>query len=144
MRTRGWYTKKLEELAKEFAKQRDGYTCQYSGEKVSGSNAHGSHVIPKSKGLRWRWDLANIKCLSYHNHINWWHKNPIEAFRWFVLKFTDRALYLESHIAETVEMSTSQIHDFYMEAKQCETWKEYEDCFMKHVVPCVHRPGEIK
>jgi 5-methylcytosine-specific restriction endonuclease McrA len=35
---------------------RDGFTCQYTGEKVSTKNGDIDHVIPKSKGGKTSWD----------------------------------------------------------------------------------------
>jgi hypothetical protein len=92
--------KKLREdcvtLAKKVAKARDHYIDQRSGLKVEGLNAHGSHIIPVSAGNALKYDTENIICLSYHNHINWWHKNPLEASEWFKTKFPKRYKYLQS------------------------------------------------
>ncbi len=87
--------KKLEGLVKKFVKIRDNYTCQYSGEKVEGTNCHASHVIPVSRDGRLAFDPLNMKVLSYHNHINGWHKHPTEFGVWFREKFPDRMKYLE-------------------------------------------------
>lgn len=128
--TRGWYSKRLDLLAKGFAKERDGYFCQYSGDKVEGSNAHGSHVIPVSAGLALRWDLRNIKCLAYHWHLNWWHKNPIESAEWFKLKFQVRWEYLQAQrLKPPRKLLTYELIEFYEAAKQCETWEEYAQLY---------------
>ena len=95
--TRKVLIKKLDELIKTKAKIRDKYICQRCGKKVEGSNAHGSHVIPVSAGNKLRWDIQNIKTLCYHCHINWWHKNPVEAGEWFKIKFMNRWLYLQAN-----------------------------------------------
>jgi hypothetical protein len=29
------------------------------------------------------WILENILTLCYACHIHWWHKNPLEAYKWF-------------------------------------------------------------
>ena len=86
--------KKLEILVKEYVKKRDNHTCQKCGKKVEGSDCHGSHVIPVSAGNQFRFDPMNIKVLCYHCHLNWFHKNPIEAAAWFRGKFPDRYEYL--------------------------------------------------
>ena len=88
--------KECVDLAKLVAKTRDNFIDQRSGEKVSGSNCHGSHVIPVSHGNSLKYDPENIITLSYHNHINWWHKNPLEAGDWFKEKFPERYKYLEA------------------------------------------------
>jgi len=128
-KTRGWYSKELDKIAKRFAKERDGYTCQMSGEKVSGSNAHGSHVIPVSAGLNLRWDLHNIKCLSYHNHLNVWHKSPLEAAEWFRKKFPWRWQYLQERREVRTKISTPDLMEFYEIAKGCDGWKEYQTAY---------------
>lgn len=86
--------KKLETLVKDFVKIRDKNTCQKCGKIVEGADCHGSHVIPVSAGNQFRFDPINLKVLCYHCHLNWWHKNPIEATAWFREKFPDRYEYL--------------------------------------------------
>ena len=86
--------KRLEKLVKEIVKIRDGNVCQFSGELVEGSNCHASHVIPVSADGRLAFDPLNLKVLSYHWHLNWWHKHPIAAGDWFKTKFPTRWEYL--------------------------------------------------
>lgn len=86
---------KLDKLSKEIVRQRDGNICQHCGKFVEGSNRHVSHVIPVSAGNKLRWDVMNMKILCYHCHINWWHKNPIDAYEWFINKYPDRWEYLQ-------------------------------------------------
>lgn len=93
--TRGKIIKKLVECAKQKAKLRDNNTCQMCNKYVTGSDCHGSHVIPVSAGSPLRWDVQNLKVLCYHCHLNIWHKNPLKAAQWFILKFPERAVYLE-------------------------------------------------
>lgn len=87
---------KLETLVKEIVRIRDNRTCQYCGKMdLQGANCHVSHVIPRSKSLLLSFDLTNLKVLCYHHHINWWHKNPVEAGEWFKYKFPERWEYLK-------------------------------------------------
>lgn len=88
--------KRLELLVKEYVKKRDNYTCQRCGKKVEGTNCHASHVIPVSRSGRLQFDPINMKVLCYHDHINWWHKHPVEAGKWFVDTFPERWEYLET------------------------------------------------
>ena len=83
-----------ETMAKQIAKNRDGYVCQKCHTPVKGSNAHGSQVIPVSHDGRLASDPENIKCLCYHCHLNWWHLHPIEAGEWFTSTFPERWEYL--------------------------------------------------
>lgn len=87
--------KDLDKLVKDYVKERDNYTDQRTGEKVTGSNCHASHVFPVGSCSVLQFEPLNIIVLSYHNHINWWHKNPIEASEWFKGKFPERLLQLE-------------------------------------------------
>lgn len=86
---------KLDKLSKDVVRQRDGNICQYCGKWCEGSNRHISHVIPVSAGMKLRWDPMNMKVLCYHHHINYWHKNPMEASTWYSNKFPDRWEYLQ-------------------------------------------------
>lgn len=82
------------ELVKEIVSIRDKDVCQKCGEGVYGSNRHRSHVIPVSAGNKLAFDPLNMKILCYHDHMNWWHKNPTEAGEWFKEKFPERYEYL--------------------------------------------------
>ena len=86
----------LDKLSKQLVYQRDNYTCQRCG-KNDGRDYQASHVIPVSAGQKLRWDIQNMKVLCYHCHLNWWHKNPIEASDWFKKTFPHRVEYLEAN-----------------------------------------------
>jgi 5-methylcytosine-specific restriction endonuclease McrA len=73
-----------------YIKARDGNCCQKCGASQSGKGAHTSHILPKSTHGALRYNEDNLKCLCYHCHINWWHKNPIEAAAWFMKRFPER------------------------------------------------------
>lgn len=81
-------------LVKNIVSIRDGDVCQKCQERVYGSNRHRSHVIPVSAGNKLAFDELNMKILCYHCHMNWWHKNPLEAQVWFKEKFPQRFEYL--------------------------------------------------
>jgi 5-methylcytosine-specific restriction endonuclease McrA len=111
-RKKGEVTKlkdKLWKLVRAEVIERDNSTCQKTGQHVEGSNCHVSHVIPKSAGNALRFDPMNLKVLSYHSHINWWHKNPLEAAEWFKEKFPDRWEYLQEHKNDEVHWKA---HDY--------------------------------
>ncbi len=86
--------KQMDGLCLKIIRIRDDDTCQRCLKKVYGYNSHPSHVIPKSVAIHLRHDLLNLKLLCYHCHIFWWHKDPIEARRWFVEHFLGRHNYL--------------------------------------------------
>ncbi len=39
--------------------------------------------------------MDNVKTLCYPCHINWWHKNPLEAAEWFEKTYPERAKRLK-------------------------------------------------
>lgn len=78
------------EIAKLIAKTRDKYTCQHCGKRDKGPNMHGSHVINEARDHRLACDPYNIKALCYNCHLNWWHKNPVEAGDRFRKKYPGR------------------------------------------------------
>lgn len=88
--------KRLEILVKDYVKLRDNYTCQRCDKVVEGSNCHASHVIPVSRSGYLQFEPLNMKVLCYHDHINWWHKHPIEAGQWYTEKFPERWEYLSN------------------------------------------------
>ena len=87
---------KLDALAKEVTILRDGMICQKCYKPIAGANAHCSHVLPKSMGLHVRWVPENLKMLCYHDHLNWWHKNPVESGAWFKNKYPRRGQILKA------------------------------------------------
>ena len=110
---------KLDKKVMELVRERDNWTCQRCGKKVTKSNAHCSHVIPRSRGNALRWDLKNLKLLCYHDHLNWWHKNPVEAGDWFKSKFPERWKYIESKKDTMVKFKVSDLEELLEELK-CE------------------------
>ena len=102
---------KLDKLFAEYIKKRDNYTCQRCGKRVSGSNCHVSHVIPRSRGDHLRWDPMNAKVLCFHCHINFFHKNPLEAAEWFKNKFPYRWEYLEREKNKLHKFTLSELEE---------------------------------
>ncbi len=114
--------KKLHEKCWKMAglvvKLRDGYMCQHCGTSQVGKGAHTSHVLPKSTHGALRYVLENLKCLCYHCHMNWWHKNPMEAAKWFEKCFPERwkkikamprlRRYTEEDLQEILEELTTE------------------------------------
>ncbi len=109
---------KLDKICREIVYIRDGGCCQRCGKPVIGQNAHCSHVIPRSKGNALRWHPDNHKLLCFHDHINWWHKNPLEAEEWFKKKFPVRYKFLWSHKEDIVKFSESDLEDLLETCKQ--------------------------
>lgn len=111
--------KKLEKLVKDYVKLRDDYTCQHCGQKVEGTNCHASHVIPVSRSGYLQFDPLNMKVLCYHDHINWWHKHPVEAGKWFTDTFPERWVYLEAlHIQRLKPYNETQLQEKIDEYKE--------------------------
>lgn len=95
------------ELAKKIAKTRDWYVCQRCW---NDKNIHWSHIINEARDHRLACNPYNIKALCYNCHLNWWHKNPIEAGLWFREKFPWRwEILQEQHIANQWLWSISHV-----------------------------------
>ncbi len=109
---------KLDGLCKDIIRERDKWTCQHCRKVVSKSNAHCSHVIPRSRGNALRWVLENLKLLCYHCHINWWHKSPVESGQWFKDTFPVRWAYLESNLNQIVKFTDNDLEELYKNLKQ--------------------------
>jgi len=87
-------TEKLWGLVKKVVYLRDKSMCQHCHKEVSGHNRHPNHVIPQSHGNILKYDIENIITMCFHCHMNWWHKNPLEAALWFEAAFNIRYKYL--------------------------------------------------
>lgn len=105
------------ELIKAHVKRRDKYTCQRCGKLVEGSNCHVSHIVPVSHGNALSFDPINMIVLDFHCHINWWHKNPLEAGDWFKAKFPDRYKYLLEHQQDEVHWKENDYLQMIEDAK---------------------------
>ena len=90
-----YYRKKCVSWAKLEAKKRDNFVCVRCGKKVEGMNAHGGHIYNEGTYRSMSADVDNILTMCYYDHINWWHKNPIEASAWFKEKYPELAKTLK-------------------------------------------------
>jgi len=91
-RTRKSWVKLLDDLVRKAVYARDGYRSVKSGKT---ENLNPSHIYPKGRYIRMRWLVDNILTLTWDEHLNWWHKNPIEASEWFNEKYPERAKKLK-------------------------------------------------
>jgi 5-methylcytosine-specific restriction endonuclease McrA len=111
---------KLDKLVKDFVKERDNYICQHCGKKLSKEDCHASHIIPISAGLWWAYESRNIITMCFHCHINWWHKNPVEAGEWYRNTFPEEWAYLQvlkSQI-KSRPIKTYELVELYEELKR--------------------------
>ncbi len=114
---------KLDAVVREIVYIRDEGKCQRcdkyisktieraDGKLVGNPDRHTSHVVPRSKGNRLRWDLLNLKLLDFHHHINWWHKDPVAAGLWFKEAYPARYEYLMEHKYEVVKYTESDLQE---------------------------------
>lgn len=84
----------MEKALKKYIVKRDDSTCQRCGKTVEKQNCHLSHVLSRRGNPHLKYDENNVKILCYYCHINWWHKEPLEARDWFSEKFPKRYKYL--------------------------------------------------
>ena len=85
----------LENIVKAYVKERDNHICQWCGKRVTGSDEHWSHIVPRSKDGRLVYDPMNSVVHCFNCHINRWHKDPLEGAKWFMEKFPGRWVYLQ-------------------------------------------------
>ena len=108
------FKKKADIVFKQFIRTRDG-KCLHCGNR---ENLQASHSIPVSHGNRLRYDEKNVITLCYHCHLNWWHKNPIEAGAWFKIVFPGNYEYVERVKNERVKFTITELEEII---------KKYED-----------------
>ena len=71
---------KLDKLVREICLARDK-CCLKCGKTTA---LHASHIYPKGKHPKMRFNLDNVKMLCVGCHLYWWHKHPIQAKEWAV------------------------------------------------------------
>ena len=109
---------KIKKVVDVLIKERDNYTCQHCGKKVSGKDCHVSHVVPVSATKTLEFDLLNLKILCFRHHIHWWHKNPLESGKWFEGKFPERSEYLKARRMEAPRsIKMYELRELYEELK---------------------------
>ncbi len=74
-------SKRLLALAKQVVILRDGYRCLRCGKTLKGLNL--SHLYPEGQYPRMKYNPDNLILLCFKCHLQWWHKNPIEAAEWY-------------------------------------------------------------
>lgn len=81
---------KLTTLVANSIKRRDKYRSWKSGERVTNPSAlHCSHILPKGAFPKYQFCSWNLKCLTMHEHLQWWHKNPIQAALWLQTEYPE-------------------------------------------------------
>ena len=72
-----------------------------------------------------------------HNHMHWWHKNPLEASDWFINKFPERWEYLQELRYQKLEIRTLEMVEFYEAALKCKTPTEYKLLYEEMIKPFI-------
>jgi 5-methylcytosine-specific restriction endonuclease McrA len=95
----------LDRALRNAALKRDGNKCCHCGKRDG--QLHTSHVIPKREGHGLRWNLKNVVILCYRCHLEWWHKNTLEAARWFRETYPERYRYVwaNRHMERTYDIA---------------------------------------
>jgi len=86
--------KNLDTLLREYVLKRDENKCQWCGKYGEGSQVHVSHVVPKSQGNKYRWNIWNVKLLCFFCHRHKWHDQALGR-AWFDEKYPDRVKKLD-------------------------------------------------
>lgn len=101
--------KDLDKLVKDSVKIRDNFTCQHCHKKVTGTNCHGSHILPVGSHSNMQFDPRNIKVLCFHCHRHFWHNNPLEAGEWYRRMFPTNWAYLEAQSKVAPKIMTYEL-----------------------------------
>jgi 5-methylcytosine-specific restriction endonuclease McrA len=110
--------KDLDKLVKDSVKIRDNYTCQHCLKKVTGTNCHGSHILPVGSYSNMQFDPRNIKVLCFHCHRHFWHNNPLEAGEWYKQTFTENWYYLQERSKIAPKLPTYKLQEMIDEYKR--------------------------
>jgi hypothetical protein len=81
-----------------------GGRCQCCG---ATEHLQTSHILPRGQYRGWlAYEPMNCLCLCFHCHLGWWHKNPIEASRWFEIEFPNRYQWLDikKHVIQKADL----------------------------------------
>lgn len=95
--------KQADALVREIVYIRDGYRCVKCG---TGKALTPSHIRPRWKCSRMRWMAENILTMCAACHKYWWHKDPVAASAWLIVKYPGlcERLLLWERIAPKVDM----------------------------------------
>ncbi len=113
-------TDRLDEINLKIIRLMYNDHCAKCGKYTEGKNSHPSHVVPKGNGASWRrFDLNKIFLCCMHDHINWWHKDPLEAGKWFRDKWPTRSEDLDKYRGgKSSKISTQEMKDLLVERKE--------------------------
>lgn len=93
--------KELWILVANWIKKRDGYTCWRCKKTYDNNSAiHCSHIMPKGEYPKYELKSWNLKTLCMHCHLQWWHKNPVEAYLWLEKEYPEKLAYALKMVTE--------------------------------------------
>ena len=85
-----WWNKRLDKLLMQAVRVRENMVCEHCKKKItSGGDAHTSHIIPKGGNPSIRFELLNVLLLCYRCHWHWWHKEILDAGKWYEENYPD-------------------------------------------------------
>ncbi len=113
-------TDRLDEINLKIIRLMYNDRCAKCGKYVEGSDSQPSHVVPKGNGASWRrFDLMNMFLSCMYCHIHWWHKDPLEAAKWFNREWPARDKYLDKYRGGgAAKISTPEMQDLLAERKE--------------------------
>ena len=74
--------KELDEICRRLALIKAEYRCQKCGGDSDDVSLDWHHVVPRSRGMVYRWSSVNFLCLCRGCHAKW-HESPSVALEWF-------------------------------------------------------------
>lgn len=114
-------------IAKEIAKKRDNYKCQYCGRTKDTVAIHSHHIYNEGCHKAMSADIDNLITVCFTHHCSSWnskepsfHKNPMEMADWY------KEHYPEKHAELKARTQIYQKTDFIYWTKKLEELKQYE------------------
>ena len=93
-------------LLKQLVLQRDLYRCVMCGRQ---DRLQVSHLLPKGKYPRLRFELLNTVLMCVGCHLYWWHRNPLEAHEWLDQRFPGRREQLRIMAATAPKLDLKEL-----------------------------------
>lgn len=108
--------KELNRLLHKLVRARDGEYCLRCG---ASTYLQLSHIYPKGKHRKMEFEPENVKLLCRGCHLYWWHKSPIEAWRWLETVLPKDRIKRLDFRANTVDKSRFdfRLHKLFLESE---------------------------
>lgn len=111
----------LDGLVRQIILVRDGFRCVWCLKDAQGRGGkkvvlQAAHVLPKGAYPALRHELLNVITLCWRCHMIRWHRNPADAWAWFVKKYGEAYVQHLRLLADTRTKVDKQALKLYLQA----------------------------